>query len=288
MMNQEFTLSVFDSVFEETETVSLRDIIRGLRLAPVKSDADEFQFVKEFLGCDKALCFFGADWQKANSAKESLCAKILAQVKKLSIAERNAMVRELKAAAILKKIEQRGIPIDLALFQAESNASVTLYKEAYACLDAEAKVIGEKLTPEMVSSTTASFSSEVLNCKLSNLRKLWKHTHVLDFQKLSQNIRNDDGSFRIYCGWENFAAVTGRIQSFGPSVQGFPKSVREKCFVPSTGKALIVADYVSEEIAIMGVLAKDTSLLRDIAVGVDLHVKVAAKLFICDCVRGVF
>lgn len=272
-----YDVSLFglDSVEEK---VTLRDIARGLELAPIKNDTDEFQFSKKYLGCEMALALYGNHKIEAEFAKQQLLTEILMQKKKLSSSEWGAFIREIKVAVALHKLELRGIPINLSLLQQACADALTEYCKAYSELEMAVGESEEKLTPQMVRSVLSSFSSDSLNSELAKVKKMWKRSCLLDFTKLSEKIQEKHGEHRIFCCWQNYAAVSGRIQSTNPNIQGLPKDVRKNCFVPPKGKALIIADYKSAELAIMAVLANDKQMLRDIEADVDFHTKIAAKL----------
>jgi len=257
--------------------LTLSDMIKAVHQCPVKDTTQEYRFLKSILGEDGALAYYYGDEEAINKVKLNLYQKL----KTMSVLERQSCNREALVANYLKQISSNGIPINRSLLQRFCMTAEKEYQEAYLVLEKKCKDVGIKLTPDFVSSQSKfKGDAEALNAELAVVRKLLKHTLLLNFDKLCNAIRTDAaGDARIYCTFESFAAVSGRIQSHNVNVQGLSKNVREECFAPSKGKALIMSDYVSEELVLMAVLAHDNHLLNDIKNGVDFHSRVAAKLF---------
>lgn len=252
----------------------LRDVLRAVYRLPIKDDADEYSLVKNLIGKEETLNLYGSSFGRRESALQVLTCK-LEEVISQSF-QKEYILKELMAAFQLMSIESWGIPINKNALKIECQKALVLYQESYSELQKRAFAEGIELEPEIVSKRF-SFSAEspALNNQLAKVRKLWKHTLLLDYEKLAKHIRGN----RLYCKWENYAAVSGRIQSHEPNIQGFPRIVRECTILPNQRDVLIRADYVSEELVIMAILAKDTQLLCDIQSGVDLHARMAAMLF---------
>lgn len=252
----------------------LRDVLRAIYRLPVKDDADEYSLVKSLIGKEDTLNLYGGSFKRRENALQVLTCK-LEDVISQSF-QKEYILKELVAAFQLMSIESWGIPIHKNTLKIECQKALVLYQESYNELQKMAFAEGIELEPEIIYKRF-SFSAEspALNNQLAKVRKLWKHTLLLDYEKLAKYIHGD----RLFCKWENYAAVSGRIQSHEPNVQGFPKTVRERCILPNNGNVLIRADYVSEELVLMAILAKDTQLLGDIRCGVDLHARMAAMLF---------
>jgi DNA polymerase-1 len=77
---------------------------------------------------------------------------------------------------------------------------------------------------------------------------------------------------RIYAGWVQIGATSGRMACRRPNLQNLPRDPRyRKCFVASPGKVLIKADYSQIELRIAAKVSGDKALLEAYQRGDDLH-----------------
>ncbi len=259
-----------DAVF----TLSIRELLSIYLQRPVKDESQEFKALKDLFGEDTALAVSN-DEKVRNQIEDKLF---------MDINPKNAIgmsrCRDLHTTMDLKSMEYKGIPIyKPALFDACDKAKKE-YDSLYTELEAKCKDKNYELTPDFIRGE-GRFPAKLreFNELLGKTRKAWKHTLLLNKDMLADHISEKDGWSWLHCDFENNASVTGRIQTHSPNVQGLPKEVRANSFVPPYGYALISADYISEELVIMAVLAGDQELLDDIVNGVDLHTRTAAILF---------
>ena len=251
--------------------------LTALCKAPIKDPETLYYLVRRYMSVKDTLAYFRND----ESAIELIDKKISREILKLSEAEQNRFRQDYQIASILEKMDKRGLPIDVNALRLCCNNAFEAYCDAYQYLNTICKERGFELQDNFFRSNRTFTGNNVpLNIPLGEARKLWKHTTILDMDKLASYIKHlSDGSDRLYCKWVNNASVTGRIQTVQPNIQGFPKAVRKACFKPSAGNVLISGDYESEELVIMAIIADDKQLLHDILSGTDLHRIVAADLY---------
>jgi DNA polymerase I-like protein with 3'-5' exonuclease and polymerase domains len=264
---------------QNEDALSLAETLSAIFQCPVKDTSQEFLLLKKLLGEQTATAYY---WGYT-SAKEKVTQTIEDMLCKMTSKDRVCYERDLLTSQNLKRTEKCGIPINREALLEACKEVQQEYKEAYEALRQNCCSLQFTLSPEFVRGRAKIPSAdELLNEELSKVRKMWKHTFLMNAEKLLHSIKTDAyGNSRIYCGFENNAAVSGRIQTHKPNVQGFSKKVREKCFNTPPGQVLVYDDYISEELVLMAVLAEDTKLLTDIVRGVDLHTNLAAKLFHC-------
>lgn len=104
-------------------------------------------------------------------------------------------------------------------------------------------------------------------------------------QQLSQYLRRYDDAIkaalyqgRMYCQWDSFASLSGRMASRRPNLQSMPKLSRPY-FKAKSGHCLVFADYSQIELRVLAELTKDENLLELFQHNGDLHCQTAASLF---------
>ena len=95
----------------------------------------------------------------------------------------------------------------------------------------------------------------------------------------------DDG--RIHASFNQTVARTGRLSSDAPNLHNIPVRTEEgrafrRCFVPSPGHTLLVADYNQIELRCIAHLAEDPGLIEAFTSGQDIHNRTAAAVFGVD------
>lgn len=63
-----------------------------------------------------------------------------------------------------------------------------------------------------------------------------------------------------------------------PTGDGYAREIKE-CFISSTGKLLLIADYSQVEIRVLAFLSQDPSLIDAFQNGEDIHMRTAKFLF---------
>jgi DNA polymerase-1 len=106
--------------------------------------------------------------------------------------------------------------------------------------------------------------------KLLAFREVDKQRQLVSQWK---ELMKSDG--RIYAGWKQIGADTGRMSCSEPNLQQIPSKLRE-CIVPKEGHVLIKADFSQIELRIAAVIANDQRMLKAFDDGIDLHKLTAA------------
>ena len=106
--------------------------------------------------------------------------------------------------------------------------------------------------------------------KLLAFREVDKQRQLVSQWK---ELMKSDG--RIYAGWKQIGADTGRMSCSEPNLQQIPAKLRE-CIIPQEGHVLIKADFSQIELRIAAAIANDQRMLRAFDEGIDLHKLTAA------------
>jgi DNA polymerase I-like protein with 3'-5' exonuclease and polymerase domains len=81
---------------------------------------------------------------------------------------------------------------------------------------------------------------------------------------------------RIYAGWRQIGADSGRMACASPNLQNLPRDPRyRRCFVAPPGRVLVKADYSQIELRIAALIADDKAMLAAYGRGEDLHTATA-------------
>jgi DNA polymerase-1 len=213
---------------------------------------------------------------------------------------------ELPTSIVLQRMERKGVLIDAALLDKQSQelGARMLELEARAVELAgqpfnlnSPKQIGEiffdrlKLPVVKKTSSGAPSTDEEVLQKLAEdyplprvlldyrtLSKL-KSTYT---DKLPRMVRADTG--RVHTNYAQAVAVTGRLASNDPNLQNIPirtaegRRVRE-AFIAAPGNRIISADYSQIELRIMAHISGDANLIAAFARREDIHRATAAEIF---------
>jgi DNA polymerase I-like protein with 3'-5' exonuclease and polymerase domains len=84
---------------------------------------------------------------------------------------------------------------------------------------------------------------------------------------------------RVYPGWRQLGADSGRMSCAAPNVQQLPRDVRyRRCFVAPPGRVLVKADYSQIELRLAATIAPDPAMHAAYQAGEDLHARTARVL----------
>jgi DNA polymerase-1 len=84
---------------------------------------------------------------------------------------------------------------------------------------------------------------------------------------------------RLYAGWKQIGADSGRMACSAPNLQNLPHDERyRRCFVAPPGRVLVKADYSQIELRIAAKIANDQAMLDAYARGEDLHTLTAQQV----------
>lgn len=263
-----------------TEKVKLNDILKIVLNTPM-SEKQLFQYIKEITDIDTTISMFSKVELRVEEAKGRVFSEIDGMLLKCNDKEINTGLTVLRE---LYRMEIQGVPIDGHRMTVEAEIVQHNFAGAVCQLMSEAEMAGVHVTETEIRSSIYFFPFEFsdLNAQLTEVRKLMRHAGMLNPEKLKRYMKISDNGLspdRIYCHWDFFGSLSGRIQTSEFNVQGLPKRIRESCIIPRSGYSLIYADYVSQELVLIAVLTGDSMLLEKIAQGVDLHKNVAAAIF---------
>ena len=84
---------------------------------------------------------------------------------------------------------------------------------------------------------------------------------------------------RIYAGWQQIGADSGRMACKAPNLQNLPRNERyRQCFVASDGRVLVKADYSQIELRVAAKVSGDQAMLDAYLAGQDLHALTAQRV----------
>lgn len=211
---------------------------------------------------------------------------------------------ELPLADVLARMEEIGMPVDVATIEAVGAEIEERAAELEAEIHAEAghpfnigspKQLGEVLFEEMgidpVRKTKTGYSTDAkvlqqlalehpIAEKITAYRELTKlrGTYIDGLKPLI----TPEG--RIHTTLNQTVASTGRISSDSPNLQNIPvrtelgARIRE-AFTASPGRTLVVADYSQIELRILAHMSREPALVESFNSGEDVHTRTAAEVF---------
>ena len=213
---------------------------------------------------------------------------------------------ELPLVSVLTDLEERGVEIDLPLFEAhhaELTARVAgLEQEAFDAIGHEVNlsspkqlqvVLFEELDMPKTRKTKSGYTTDA--AALAELQQKNPHPFLgallahRDANKLRQMVETlikavqPDG--RIHTTFVQTGASTGRLASTDPNLQNIPvrseegRRIREGFIHSGDFETLMTADYSQIEMRIMAHLSGDEGLIEAFNAGEDLHRFVGARIF---------
>jgi DNA polymerase I len=275
------------------------DTIRYEDLVPNKKttfDQVSIDKASDYAGEDSAVCYrlhqFFSEKRLGDETRGELLTRL-----------------ELPLVPILYRMERRGIKIDTALLQKQSESlgqrTSDLAEEIFSLseerfnLDSPKQiqaVFYDKLhlpvlkkTPKGQPSTAEAVLQELalehqapaLLLQYRRLNKL-KSTYTDPLPK-----KVDDHTGRIHTSYHQAGTVTGRLSSSDPNLQNIPirsaegREIRQ-AFITEKNYRLVAADYSQIELRIMAHLSEDPHLLSAFERNQDVHRATAAELFEVD------
>ncbi|RUO35909.1 DNA polymerase I [Aliidiomarina sanyensis] len=213
---------------------------------------------------------------------------------------------ELPLLPVLAMMERRGVLIDPALLNAQSETIrkelATIEKQAYdiagqpfnlnstkqlqTILFEDLGLPVTKKTPKGAPSTAEEVLQELaLDYPLPDL--ILRHRGLAKLKstytdKLPRMINSETG--RIHTSYHQAVTATGRLSSTDPNLQNIPirneagRRVR-KAFIAPKGYRVVAIDYSQIELRIMAHLSQSKGLLEAFARGRDIHKATAAEVF---------
>ncbi|MFV0434534.1 MAG: DNA polymerase I [Leucobacter sp.] len=213
---------------------------------------------------------------------------------------------ELPLVPVLAALEQRGVQIDLPLFEAhdaELKARVAeLEQQAFAAIGREVnlsspkqlqEVLFEQLDMPKTRKTKSGYTTDAaaladLQAKSPHpfLDALLKHREVNKMRQMIETlIKAVQPDGRIHTTFLQAGASTGRLASTDPNLQNIPvrseegRRIREGFIHAPEYTTLMTADYSQIEMRIMAHLSGDEGLIQAFNEGEDLHRFVGSRIF---------
>jgi DNA polymerase I len=212
---------------------------------------------------------------------------------------------ELPLADVLARMEEIGMPVDVATIEAVGAEIEESAAELEAEIHAEAghpfnigspKQLGEVLFEEMgidpIRRTKTGYSTDA---KVLQQLAVQGHTiaeKIVSYRELTKlkgtyidglkPLITPEG--RIHTTLNQTVASTGRISSDSPNLQNIPvrtelgARIRE-AFTASPGRTLVVADYSQIELRILAHMSREPALVESFNSGEDVHTRTAAEVF---------
>lgn len=212
---------------------------------------------------------------------------------------------EIPLTRVLVNMETRGVKVDLQelekFLQEVENKIQKLSAHIYTRAGMEfnlrsnpqmAEVLFSKLGLKPGRRTPGGAPSTA-----NNVLETLKHQHpiiedILQFRSL-EKLRSTylaplsklvDTNHRLHSTFNQLATATGRLSSSNPNLQNIPIRGEfgprmRSCFIASSGKVLLAADYSQIELRILAHMSKDSQLLEAFEQAEDIHNRTAALLF---------
>jgi DNA polymerase-1 len=268
----------------------------------------------DLLAAERLKITLPADDGSAPATRAAAVASALAAVgpglaEELARTGLDALYRdiELPIAAVLARIEARGIAVDRAVLTAlgqefEATASA-LEAQIYELAGGPFKVQSPQQLREVLfdrlglstrgvrrGKTGLSVDAEVL-ARLAEEHPI--AAKVLEHRTLAKLISTyvsgllplvDPATSRLHTSFNQTVAATGRLSSSEPNLQNIPIRTPEgrrirAAFVAPPGTILLAADYSQIELRLLAHLTGDPVLVAAFASGEDIHRRTAAEVF---------
>lgn len=98
-------------------------------------------------------------------------------------------------------------------------------------------------------------------------------------EKVTSWVKAADSKDRVHTTYKLFGTVTGRLSSVEPNLQQVPREgVMRSCFGAPPGWVFIEADYSQIELRLAAMTANETTMLRILASGEDMHYNTASEI----------
>ncbi len=92
-------------------------------------------------------------------------------------------------------------------------------------------------------------------------------------------LKHVSGDGRVYAGWQQLGADSGRMACKAPNLQNLPRGPEYRgCFAAPPGRVLVKADYSQVELRIAAKVSGDKAMLEAYQRGIDLHTLTAQKV----------
>jgi DNA polymerase-1 len=141
--------------------------------------------------------------------------------------------------------------------------------------DVAAALAAEGFSVERTDDNTLAAIDHPLAGLLRDYRAANKRARTYGPQWIKGSYR--DG--RVYAGWRQLGAESGRMSCSAPNLQNLPRDLRYRCcFTAPPGRLLVKADYSQIELRIAAKIANENAMMGAYARGDDLHTLTARLL----------
>lgn len=234
-------------------------------------------------------------------AQKNLEKALLAQLKERQ-GERVYHELELPLAAVLLRMEQRGIRLDRAALAVQSDelaGEIAVLEKDIHELAGEAFNIGspkqlghilfDKLGLPVVKKTKTGYStdSDVLektNHPIAERVLSWRELSKLKSTYVDALPQLAGEGDRVHTSFNQALTATGRLSSNSPNLQNIPVRTERgqrvrRAFIAGEGQKLLSVDYSQIELRILAHISEDPGLLKAFSEDLDIHAATAAEVF---------
>lgn len=215
--------------------------------------------------------------------------------------------RELQAAKLneIYCLEQKILPINAAMEMRGIGVDLDQIGALKSALQLDVRALSQKVmgilnvvNPNSPNQVLASLQRMGLKIKKTDKKTLQKHLDVPEVKELlkyrstntlltryfgtfgERSVKQDDGHYRIYAGFNPLGTDSGRWSSSDPNFQNIPKEPEYRAFViPGPGAVFVCADTSQIELRLLAELAGETTLIEAFASGGDVHKFTASMVY---------
>ncbi|MCC6381722.1 MAG: hypothetical protein IT304_04395 [Dehalococcoidia bacterium] len=203
---------------------------------------------------------------------------------------------EMRALPAVVWLQGAGAPVDIERWAALSDGALA------AQLGIERELTEQSATADLLGAPTVSWSSpeqvrrllrrrglEVATTDEATLLAVADRDHLVPLLLAYREAARRASAYgidfltryvadgRVYGGYHQIGAATGRMSSDKPNLQNLPRErAYRACIRPPEGRCLVKADYSQIELRIAAALTRDERMLAAYARGEDLHTVTAA------------
>lgn len=255
----------------------------------------------------------------SDTAEEIIIHNLSAIVANCKILEKNIVLNmsqkelklyqeiELPLAAVLVEMENNGIELDLAAFDALDKELTKQLKNLENLIYAEADTVFNinspkqlqdvlfnqlKLPADGIKKNTSGYSTDEDSLRILEQNGLQIAKYLLEYRTLSKLLSTyisklpllADKEHKVHTTYDQALVASGRLSSKDPNLQNIPvrndwgRQIR-RCFIAGTGYKLVCADYSQIELRILAHFSQDKNLIDAFNHNQDIHAITASEIF---------
>ncbi|HLX54998.1 MAG TPA: DNA polymerase, partial [Aquella sp.] len=214
---------------------------------------------------------------------------------------------ELPLVKVLVEMENNGIELDLAAFNAMDAELTKQLKNLENLIYADANVVFNINSPKQlqdvlfnqmgapvagIKKNTSGYSTDEDSLKILEQSGLQIAKHLLEYRTLSKLLSTYvsklpllvDKQHKVHTTYDQALVASGRLSSKDPNLQNIPvrndwgRQIR-RCFIAGSGYKLVCADYSQIELRILAHFSQDKNLIDAFNHNRDIHAITAAEIF---------